>query len=468
VRLADAAQPASLLVIVALLAAVPGVVTSIRSVPGNLHANSPTDPPLPLLGYVEPGAVNLQEITNLEKIINAYTPPGAPVFDFANEPGLIYFLFNRTPGSRYFHVEEAETPLAQSQVIQELSRSRPRLVTFTDYDFGLPIVDGIVGEVRNYEVSQYLLDNYVPLADDDGQLVMIRNDLAKTAPSVSSLHLPGVVKGYRGSYFSSFSCAFGYIPNFLALPADSSTPVPIPLSGGNQVNTEITGWAVDDRLHQPAKLVVAVNDGHVIATARPDIYRRDIQDFFGQQVGWDAADAARVANSGFELDFARRPLEPVQVYAINADGTATRILPAPPPAAALGHGLRVQPHSTVPIDLSGATHQIESSPWLNGWLNTFSSVAQRIYVLRIAPSVVLSGFTRLVIAAHGALGDARFVLADIPGDMGREITFSSLSRAGDALTLPVGSCLEWHGYSGTLKLIEVGGAARVDSIDLLH
>jgi hypothetical protein len=42
-------------------------------------------------------------------------------------------------------------------------------------------------------------------------------------------------------------------------------------------------------------------------------------------------------------------------------------------------------------------------------------------------------------------------------DPGRAITFNSLPRAGSTITVPVGSCLQWHGYAGQLTLIEQGG-----------
>lgn len=455
--LADRQAPMGVVCAAIVLGLLPQVFTTIDQVPGRMHASSPVDAQNSLLGYTVPGAVNLQEIDNLGRIIDAYTPPGGPVFDFANEPGIVYYLLNRVPGSRFFHVEEAETPHAQDEVISELANARPNLVIYTDTDFGLPTVDGIVGPVRNYMVSQYLLDHYAPFADDDGQIVLIRDDLVHRVAPVTSLHLPGVVKGYRGLYLSgAFSCNWGDVPNFLVAPNPPASYVNVPVSGGSLDNSVITGWAVDAHRRGPVHRVIAVSDGRVIATARPDIYRLDIEDFFAAQKGWTQTDAASVVNAGFQLQVKLRPRQPVQVYAINGDGSATRIWPAPAPAPNLGHGLKSRVHATEVTTQDGQKHQLDTGAWLSGWLNTFQTQVERVYTLRIDPKINLAGFRYLAISSSSALGTATFNLGDIPEDVGRDIAFSSLPQAGNRLTVPVGSCLAWHGYSGTLQLIESG------------
>ena len=117
-----------------------------------------------------------------------YAGANGAVFDFSDEPGLLYFLLNRVPGTRYFNVSMADTGFAQRQLIAELERSRPRLVVFYGEGIGLPVWDGIDATVRHYDVSDYLLAHYTPLADIDGQFVMIRvrsRRLRSAAPSVT-------------------------------------------------------------------------------------------------------------------------------------------------------------------------------------------------------------------------------------------------------------------------------------------
>ena len=449
-----AAPSAAIVVAVGVVLLVaPQAVDAVRGAPAAFHATAPANPVLPLLGYENPGAVNTQEIENLGRIIDAYTPPGGPVFDFDNEPGIVYFLLNRVPGSRFFHVEEAETSHAQQEVIGEIAAARPNLVIFTASDFGLPTVDGIIGPVRNYLVSQYLLDHYAPFAEDNGQLVMIRGDLEHKVPPVSSLHLPGVVKGYRGLYFTSFSCDWGYVPNFL--PSAPAGGVNVPISGGSAANTEITGWAVDDRTRGPVRTVIAVSHGTVIGTAHPNIYRLDIQQYFEKVPGWTAANAVSVRNAGFVLTLDLKPKQPVQVYAVNADGSLTRIKPTPPPAPRLPHGLAGGAARAVTFD--GGSRPIESGSWLSGWLNSATSTSERVYTLRLPPGMSLAPYPTLTVTATGAIGRASFTLGDIPYDYPRVIEWNSLPLAGSAISVPAGSCLPWHGYSGPLQLIEQGG-----------
>lgn len=448
--------PVGIAVCIVLALALPSIRSTLQDVPGNMHASAPAEPSNALLGYTIPGAVNLQEISNLGKIIDTYTPPNGPVFDFTNEPGIVYYLLNRVPGSRFFHVEEAETPHAQTEVISELEQIRPHLVIFTDSDFGLPTVDGIVGPVRNYLVSQYILDNYRPFADDDGQLVMLRDDLASTATSVATLHLPGVVQGYRGLYFSSsFVCNWSDLPNFLASPQPPTSSVPVPISGGQLTNTVITGWAVDAHMRGPVRRVIAVSGGRVIGSAKPDIYRLDIKDYFSSQFGWTAAEAVRVVNAGFQLNLELKPHQPVQIYAINADASSTRILPAPPPSARLDHGIGSRVHVTAITTPDGIRHTVNSGAWLSGWVNSSAGRTQRVYTLRIDPKLDISSFRYIEITSTRTLG-ATFNLGDVPEDQGRDIAFSRLTSGPSRLDVPVGSCLAWHGYVGALQLIETG------------
>ena len=148
---------ASVLVAIVLPLVTPAVVASIRSSPAATHASSPAEPTIGLLGYTLPGTVDTTQVQDLGKFLDAYVPANSPVFDFANEPGILYFLLNRVPGTRFFHIEAAETTQAQQLAISELKQSRPRLVVFSDETFGLLAYryDYIDGMIRNYQVSEY-------------------------------------------------------------------------------------------------------------------------------------------------------------------------------------------------------------------------------------------------------------------------------------------------------------------------
>ena len=71
--------------------------------------------------------------------------------------------------------------------------------------------------IRNYQVSEYLLQHYVPFADVDGQLVMLRRDLIGKVRPPNSVGVPVVTSDL---YFEQSSCDWGYVPNFLQVPAE--------------------------------------------------------------------------------------------------------------------------------------------------------------------------------------------------------------------------------------------------------
>ncbi len=102
----------------------------------------------------------------------------------------------------------ADTGFAQRQLISDLTRSAgPRVVVFYGQDIGLPAWDGIEPTVRHYDVSNYLLDHYQPLANVDGQYVMIRDDLAASAPPLPALLGQATSQDF---YLSNPECAWGF------------------------------------------------------------------------------------------------------------------------------------------------------------------------------------------------------------------------------------------------------------------
>ncbi len=151
--------PVTVLSIVAIALWSPSAISSWRNAPSAFHVVVPVPAPTSLpLGYTEPGAVDLDQITDLGKVLDRYAGKNAPVFDFVNEMGITYFLLNRVPGARFYHVESAQTAQAQNLEVSDLRHSRPPVVIFFDTTFGLPEYDGILSMERNYIVSEYILD----------------------------------------------------------------------------------------------------------------------------------------------------------------------------------------------------------------------------------------------------------------------------------------------------------------------
>jgi hypothetical protein len=214
-------HPASVaaLAVVALMA--PLSAATLQAVPAHFHPSSPVvASPVPRLGYVLPGAVDTSEIANLATVLDTYAGPTAPIMDFANEPGITYYLLNRVPATRFTHIDEAGTLASQNEAIAQIRASRPPVVVFAAMDFGSTTFDGLPTMVRQYAISTYLLNHYRPLANVQGQLLLLRDDLAAHPKPLPVLNPPAQTTNL---YFSSFGCDLHDIPNFLSVPSDLGT-----------------------------------------------------------------------------------------------------------------------------------------------------------------------------------------------------------------------------------------------------
>ena len=217
-----AAAPVTFVGILAIAVWSPMTPLSWTNAATAFHPVVPDAAPTQLpLGYTEPGAVPVTQITNLGKVLDRYAGKDGPVFDFTNEIGISYFLLNRVPGTRFYIVANAQTSQAQNLEVSDLRQSKPHVVLFNDVWFGIPDYDGIWSMERNYIVSQYILDHYRPLLDTHGQLVMLRNDLFREARPLSSLSQPPIT---RGLYFDLTlpACDWGDVPNFLIHPSSKA------------------------------------------------------------------------------------------------------------------------------------------------------------------------------------------------------------------------------------------------------
>jgi hypothetical protein len=198
----------------------PTLVTALRSIPGREHASSATEPNIPGLGYTAPGAVSPALVSDLATALNTYAGRNGTVFDMTNSPGYVYFLLNRRPASRFTNIGQAENAYSQQLVIDDLERSRPPVALFESDTIGLDEWDGINNNVRDYAVSQYLLDHYQPVLLTDGNLLLLRDDLMASRPPAPGLRHQPVSANL---YFSGATCAWGDVPNFLpSAPAGRS------------------------------------------------------------------------------------------------------------------------------------------------------------------------------------------------------------------------------------------------------
>jgi hypothetical protein len=223
-------HPLGVLVLLLALTTFPSLPTKLVTVPQNYRADAATPPWLPALGYAAPDAVERTRYADVDQFLRAYLKPGDPVFDFSNESGLYFYLLGYTPATRYYHVSIAIPEDAQQDLIARLRTNRPKIVVYTNDALGLPGWDGIANMVRHYDVSQYILDNYRPLAIVHGQMLFA--DVRLTLPDPSSLGLKLTQPLIKNDLlFRAGQCDWAYQPNFFSVtPNTSADKAPLTLA----------------------------------------------------------------------------------------------------------------------------------------------------------------------------------------------------------------------------------------------
>jgi hypothetical protein len=74
-----------------------------------------------------------------------------------------------------------------------------------------------------------------------------------------------------------------------------------------------------------------------------------------------------------------------------------------------------------------------------------------------------------VISYGKRVGNDQFVLADVANPTARqEITFESLPLSGNRVAVPVGSCLQWHGYGGVSLYLRSTSRSRPTKVELVR
>ena len=209
----------TLLVIVGLTT--PGLADTLDHTPMRYRAVAAQPAWLPQLGYARPDAFDASTYRDLDQILRRYLNPGDQIFDFANEPGLYFYLLDYRPATRYYHISLAMPDDTQQDVVRRLSQSRPKILVFSDDRLGLPVWDHIPNMVRHYEVSQYILDHYKPLGVVDGQVLFAAVDA--DVPQISTLGIaPAEALVTDNVYFHIAQCDWGYAPNFLSVSPSQS------------------------------------------------------------------------------------------------------------------------------------------------------------------------------------------------------------------------------------------------------
>ena len=203
-----------LLVVLLVTAPVPPLDT-VRGLPSRFSSVVSDEPEIERLGYDREDANDVRMIRRVSRSMTSLLDPGEGIFDFSNTPGLFHYIFDLPPSTRYYHVAFAVRRRQQTDLLRQLQKERPEVVVYVSDDYGIPVWDGIANQVRHYDVSEYLLDNYVPVLDTRDFVLMARRDEG--------------VQAVPALYFQMEPCDWGFVPNFFSpRPAPGADTVSVP------------------------------------------------------------------------------------------------------------------------------------------------------------------------------------------------------------------------------------------------
>jgi hypothetical protein len=399
------------------------------------------------LGFATNKAVDPTLFPDLKRLLRRQLGPHDRLFDFTNSPALFYYFLDLPSPTRYYHVSLALHQATQRDLVHELERSRPKLVAFSSFSYGLTPWDGISNQVRNYDVSEYILRHYTPWADSHGFMFMRRID-----PSQSAL-----AKSSRRLYFQAFQCDWGYAPNFLTTrpPKTAAKGAPVtfaPAAGAVSVG----GWAIDESRKRPAADVVAAVGSRIVAKTTPNNLRPDVA---------ASVHSLRALRSGFALNLTsafRRPgfdIGALRVYAVFKGNRAAELgylggsgwAPTKPPPAVLRFGR----HRTVRVIGSPAPGTVE-------WSKNLTQPMQRLHLPPRARS-----YDWLEVVARTQFTQGSFTLGDDPVATRRTIRFDSLPGSRK-LFVQIGACSQWSGLPLNHILLQATAPQEIASIRLFR
>jgi hypothetical protein len=410
----------------------------LRNAAGHHRLAGFTEARFARLGYAAPEAIDTRLLRDLDASIRAYAGDDGPVFDMTDSPGYLYFLLGRTPGTRFVYASLAFGEYAQRLLIDELKASRPPVVIYDATSIGFAYMDDIPNNVRFYDVSKYVLRGWTPVLRTHGVLVMVRNDLVASRP-VPALTTPPQTTDL---YFSGPSCQWGATPNYLRVP-DSDRATTLPVRPAWTV-VHYSGWAVDPATSRPASTVLIADGDRVVGTATPSISRPDVAQYLHQPT----------SESGFQynarLDAAAHPSA---AYVVGADGLAH-----PLAGSTLG--------SVAALRLPDGS-QVRVAPTTGGHLDIHDTSVYTVGEIQLPDGMTLHDYDLATLSTTGGLGAGDVTLTDQPGDPYHLISARWLDKTGPSLTLRVGSCPQWYGYSPSKPLyVMQRGGPQVTSITL--
>ncbi|MDQ6947971.1 MAG: hypothetical protein M3256_17320 [Actinomycetota bacterium] len=434
-------RPTGIALLIAVLVAFTGsLLTTFDHVPDHFRSVAASEPSIPRTGYTT-GAVDQATYDDLSAILRTYLNSNDWLFDFSNEPALYYYLLAQNPRTRYYHVSTAIPEVAQRDLIGDLQRDRPKLIVFTNTKLGLPMWDSIPNMVRHYDVSQYILDNYVPLLSSHTQVIYADARAHLSAASVAGLklHVPVITGGLP---FQGLPCDWAYAPNYLSASPPprqgANSAVSLSLQPVNSPVT-VTGWALDRSRTAAAVRILITAGGQVVAEGRPGLSRPDVAASLGQ-AGSEMSGYQLQIPAGQALD-ASGALRPIRVFALSSAGMASE----------LRYGLNASGQvAGAPVKelalADGTVVPVVSGP-ITGVVDSAVRASQFVTQLSPPPGSSWANYRWLEIDAGSRFREDRWALSDVNGsDPTREVQFNTMSSSPAQYRVYVGSCAQWHGY----------------------
>jgi hypothetical protein len=260
------------------------------------------------------------------------------------------------------------------------------------------------------------MDGWVPVLRTHGMLLAVRRDLAAQGLPTPSLSEPPVTTDL---WFTGLRCQWGGSPNFLG-----STPtgpsVRLDVRGlGRRTYVTLAGRAADPGSGKPASLVVFAAGQRVVGTVVP--------------------------SPSFTFTGSVAPGERVSAYLLADDD---KLHPLAGSEAGAAASLTLPDGRVLPTDPSPA-----------GSVDSSTSVDKTVGVVEVPSGVRLADYALATVSAGPVpLGKGEYALTDLVGDDGHTITAYALPAQHPYLAVPVGSCMQWHGYDTTpLYLLQDAG-----------
>ena len=330
-------------------------------------------------------------------------------------------------------------------LIHDLEKTRPPLIAFSaSQRLGWTLFDNVPNEVRDYDVSQYVLNGWTPLLATHSVLFLLRDDLVPKRPAVP--HLTQAAQT-TDLYNSQMECSWGYSANFLASQPKGRSLTLRSRTSSQARRVTVVGWDYDPVVRKRAKELVVLA-GHRVAGIVPlGVDRPDVA---------QAERTSSAAHSGFDHTFLTTLSGPVTTYALTSDDLLHPMV-LPSTGAPIVNRVRMP---------DGATLRV-GAPITAGHLDTKTVTSVRISTFVLPKSTRVASYQLATFGSKATIGHATITLANnLAAQKWADIDAEVLPLSGSKLSLRVGSCLQWYGFRRSTLYVMQHGGSQISSLTL--